>query len=93
MRTIETALWPLERPTPDGGMGVFLGEVGSASLADLEEGECVLLVEPNELQAKAVIRIIGLHGLRWWFGDIGDAGAIHVIYPASGAGSPDIASA
>jgi hypothetical protein len=82
VRTIETALWPLEKPTADVGVGVFLGDVHTSAPADLREGERVLLVEPNELQAEAIVRMVELNGRRWWFGDIGDPDAIQVIYPA-----------
>jgi len=49
-------------------------------LADLREGERVLLVEPNELEAEATVRTIEVDGRRWWFGEIGDPDAIQVIY-------------
>lgn len=87
MRTIETALWPLEKPTPDVGEGVFLGEERAPALAGLTEGERVLLVEPNELQAEATVRMIAVGGRRWWFAEIGDPDAIQVIYPDPTAGS------
>jgi hypothetical protein len=83
MRTIETALWPLEQPAADTGIGVFLGDVHEPRLADLTEGEHVMLVEPNELQAEGTLRIIELDGRRVWFAEIGDQDAIHVIYPDS----------
>jgi hypothetical protein len=81
MRTIETALWPLEKPTPQMGIGVFLGEEHAPPLADLTEGERVLLVEPNELCAEAAVHKIELDGRTVWFGEIGDPDAIQVIYP------------
>ncbi|MBF6590452.1 MAG: hypothetical protein IVW57_07955 [Ktedonobacterales bacterium] len=83
MRTIETALWPLEKPTADVGVGVFLGDVTLPSLADLVEGERVLLVEPNELQAEGTLRMVELGGRHVWFAEIGDPDAIRVIYPDS----------
>lgn len=82
MRTIETALWPLEKPAAMG-VGVFLGEERAPALADLSEGERVLLVEPNELQAEGILRILDLGGRRVWFAEIGDPTTIQVIYPDS----------
>ena len=81
MRTIETALWPTEQPTVDMGMGVFLGDVDEPRLADLTEGERVVLVDPNELQAEATLRTIELGGRLVWFAEIGDPDSIQVIYP------------
>jgi hypothetical protein len=81
MRTIETALWPLEQPSPDVGVGVFLGEEQDPRLAGLAEGERVLLVEPHELQAEATVRALALGGRRVWFGEIGDPDGIRVTYP------------
>ncbi len=83
MRTIETSLWPLEKPTADVGIGVFLGEVQAPALADLMDGERVLLVEPNELQAEGTLHTIELGGRQLWFAEIGDPDAIQVIYPDS----------
>jgi hypothetical protein len=83
MRTIETALWPLEKPAADVGVGVFLGDVTLPALADLVEGERVLLMEPNELQAEAILRAITLDGRRVWFAEIGNPDAIQVVYPDS----------
>lgn len=81
MRTVETALWPLERPEARIGLGVFLGEERALELAGLSEGERVVLVEPNELQAEAIVRLVEVSGRRFWFGEIGDPEAIQVIYP------------
>lgn len=81
MRTIETALWPLEKPAEHVGLGVFLGEEQAPALADLYEGERVLLVEPNELQAEGTVRKIAVGRRIFWFGEIGDRDAIQVIYP------------
>lgn len=83
MHTIETALWPLEKPAADMGIGVFLGEERAPALADLTEGERVLLVEPNELQAEGTLRLLDLGDRRVWFAEIGDPSAIQVIYPDS----------
>jgi hypothetical protein len=81
MRTIETTLWPLERPAANLGVGVFLGDMHDPALAGLVDGERVLLVEPNELQAEGTARLVELGGQRVWFGEIGDLDAIQVIYP------------
>jgi hypothetical protein len=83
VRTIETTLWPLEQPAVEMGVGVFLGEEQAPELADLTEGERVLLVEPNELQAKGTLHMIELGGRCVWFAEIGDPDAIEVIYPDS----------
>ncbi len=83
MRTIETALWPLEKPAADMGVGVFLGDEHAPTLADLTDGERVLLVEPNELQAEGTLRMLELGGRRVWFAEIGDPDAIQIIYPDS----------
>lgn len=76
-------MWPLEKPAPDVGVGVFLGDVTLPSLADPVEGERVLLVEPNELQAECTLRRLELGGRHVWFAEIGDPDAIQVIYPES----------
>lgn len=83
MRTLVTALWPLEQPAADVGVGVFLGEVKRPALADLVEGERVLLVEPNELEAEGTLLVLELDGRRVRFAAIGDPDAIRVIYPES----------
>lgn len=83
MRTIETALWPLEQPVANMGVGVFLGDVRDQTLADLKEGERVLVVEPNELQAEGTLRTMEFGGRRVWFAEIDDPDAIQVIYPDS----------
>jgi hypothetical protein len=81
MRTIETALWPLEKPAAEAGVGVFLGDVTLPVLADLMEGERVILEEPNELRAEGVLRVVELDGRRIWFAELSDPDAIEVIYP------------
>lgn len=81
MRTIETALWPLEEPANQVGVGVFLGEERDPALVDLQDGERVLLVEPNELRAVATVHRLTIDGRSVWFGAIGDRKDIEVIYP------------
>ena len=81
--TIVTALWPLEElPAVGIGWGVFLGLEDAPELADLTEGERVLLVEPNELQADATVHLVDVNERRAWFGEIGNRDAIRVMYPA-----------
>jgi hypothetical protein len=87
MRTIETALWPLERPSEDVGLGVLLGGVSDPEFAGLAEGERVLLIEPNELQVEATIRKLMVNSRTVWFGEIGDPTSIQVIYPSSSQSS------
>jgi hypothetical protein len=65
MRTSETTLWPLEKPAADVSVGVFLGALHTLGLADLIEGERVLLVEPNELRAEGTLRKITVDGRQW----------------------------
>ena len=83
MRTIEAALWPLEKPAAQWGFGVFLDEEHAPELAGLTEGERVLVIEPNELQAEGVVHRIEAGGRWFWFAEIGSQDAIQVIYPAS----------
>jgi hypothetical protein len=87
MRIIETALWPLEKPMAQMRVGVFLGDVTLPALSDLVEGERVVLVEPNELQAEGTLRLVELGGRRVWFAELIDPDAIEVIYPGQTAGS------
>jgi hypothetical protein len=78
MRTIETALWPPQRPEPFGE-GVFIGLEIDPRLANLDEGERVLLLETNELQVEAIVHKVLLNGRQVWFGEF--QGEIQVIYP------------
>ena len=83
MRTIETALWPLEQPAAGMGVGVFLGNEQAPELAGLMEGERVLLVEPNELQAEGTVHTVELSGRRVWFAELSHPDAIQTIYPST----------
>ena len=74
-----------ETSPADVGVGVFLGETQTPELADLMEGERVLLVEPDELRAEGTMRKINVSGRQWWFAEIADLDAIKVIYPESAA--------
>jgi hypothetical protein len=89
MRTIETTLWPLEKPVAEAGVGVFLGDVALPALADLVEGERVVLVEPNELRAEGTLRLVVLDGRRVWFAELIDPDAIEVIYPGQAVSPRD----
>ena len=63
----------------DLGRYIALGtESRNAELRGLEEGEHVLLKEPNELQAEAGIVGRMVRGERWWLGVL--TGEIEVIY-------------
>lgn len=88
MRTIEAALWPLEKPADPFGLGVYLGEEHAPDLDNLQDGERVMLVEPNELCAAATVHRLTLDGRLVWFAEIGDREAIEVIYPDSQADAP-----
>lgn len=78
MRTIETALWPPQQPTPFGE-GVYIGLENDLRLIGLNEGEHVLLLETNEVQVEAIVHKILLNGRQVWFGEF--QGEIQVIYP------------
>jgi hypothetical protein len=75
------------KPAADVSLGVFLGEAQARGLADLAEGERVLLVEPNELRAEGTVRKVNVGERQWWFAEIGDPDTIEVIYPESAAHS------
>ena len=77
MRTIETALWPLDQPT-GLGTGVYIGVESEPQVANLTEGERVLLVEPNEVQIEAILHKVVLNGRAVWFGEF--QGEFQVIY-------------
>ena len=84
LRTIETTLWPLEEHPEAGiGLSVYLNAADAPELAGLTEGERVLLVEPNELQADGIARLIEIDGRRYWYAEIGSRDAIQVIYRES----------
>lgn len=77
-------LW--ERPDFGLGLAVPLGrEDYSPELAELKDGENVLLVMPGELYAEGVARLIEAHGARWWFGVIESRAAIHDLAPDQAA--------
>ncbi len=76
-RTIETALWPPQQPTPLGE-GVYIGLENDPRLVGLTEGERVLLLETNEVQVEAIVHKLLLNGRQVWFGEF--QGKIQVIY-------------
>jgi len=78
VRTIETALWPPQQPTPLGA-GVYIGLENDPRLIGLSEGERVLLLETNEVQVEAIVHKLLLNGRQVWFGEF--QGEIQVIYP------------
>jgi len=80
MRTIETALWPLEvHPEAGVGLSIYLNTADAPELAGLTAGERVLLIEPNELMAEGVARQIEINGRSFWYAEIGSRDAIQVI--------------
>lgn len=85
MRTIETALWPPDLPT-GLGKGVYIGIEGEPQVANLMEGERVLLVEPNEVQIEAILHKVTLNDRVVWFGKF--QGEFEVIYQE--AVNPDL---
>ena len=89
MRTIETALWPPQQPTPLGE-GVYIGLEGDPRLTGLTEGDRVLLLETNEVQVEAIVHKLLLNGRQVWFGEF--QGEIQVIYPGDVAPTGQTAS-
>ena len=58
MQTMNSAWWPLKKPRADVDVGLCLGAATPPSLPDLGTDECVMPVEPNELQAAGTLRKI-----------------------------------
>lgn len=79
-----TALWPLEKPNPAWGFGVFLNVVDADEMKGLTEGEHVKLAELPELMVEdAIVHKVKAEGGRvFWFAEIGDEEATKVIYEA-----------
>ncbi len=81
MRHIETEFFPTEEHPEYGlGLSVYLGPADWPPLADLHEGEQVVLVEPGELEAEAIVRCVMVNGQRTWFGVLASRDAIRVTY-------------
>jgi hypothetical protein len=77
MRTIEGALFPAEEHPELGlGLSVYLGGAADPALAGLQEGERVLLIEPNELQATGVARQVLIRDQGYCFGELESRQAI-----------------
>jgi len=72
-----------ERPEYSLGLSVYLGPTDWPPLTGLIEGEHILLVEPNELQAEAKARRVEVNGVPTWFGELTSRDAIQVIYQPS----------
>ena len=85
MRTIVTELWPVEDHAPYS-MGIYMGVEGEPQVANLTEGERVLLVEPNEVQIEAILHKVTLNGRAVWFGEF--QGEFQVIYQETA--NPDL---
>ncbi len=94
MRTIETEFFPTEEHPEYGlGLSVYLGPADWPPLQDLHEGESILLVEPNELEAEATARLALVNERPTWFGVLASRDAIRVIYqPAPSANADPSAS-
>ena len=64
------------------GLSIPLGRVDrSPELANLTDGERVLLVEPGNLYAEGVVQVQEEGGYRWWYGVIESRAAIHTLAP------------
>ena len=84
MRIIETEFFPTEdHPEYGLGLSVYLGPADWPPLSGLQEGEHVLLVEPNELEAEAVARQVVVNERPTWFGVLASRDAIRVTYQPS----------
>jgi hypothetical protein len=67
---------------PGLGLSIPLGRVDrSPELANLKDGERVLLVEPGNLYAEGVAQAQLEGDSRWWYGVIESRAAIHTLAP------------
>jgi len=67
---------------PDLGLSMPLGRVDlSPELAELQDGERVLLVEPGELYAPAIVRPLEAQGYHFWYAVLDSRAAIHDLEP------------
>lgn len=67
---------------PGLGLSVPLGRVDlSPELAALRDGEHVLLVEPGELYAPAVVRPVEAGGHHFWYAVLESRAVIHDLEP------------
>ena len=71
---------------PGLGLSVPLGRVDlSPELAELADGEHVLLVEPGELFAPAIVRPVEAQGYHFWYAVLESRAAIHDLEPGQPA--------
>ena len=78
---------------PGLGLSVPLGRVDlSPELADLQEGERVLLVEPGELYAPAIVRPVEAAGLHFWYAVLEGRAVIHDLEPGQSVPAEALAS-
>lgn len=71
---------------PGLGLSVPLGRVDlSPELAELADGEHVLLVEPGELFAPAIVRPVEAQGYHFWYAVLESRAAIHDLEPGQSA--------
>ena len=67
---------------PGLGLSVPLGRQDrTPDLAELREGERVLLVEPDNLCAEGAVKPVDSGGYRYWFGILASMAAIRDIDP------------
>ena len=67
---------------PGLGLSVPLGRVDlSPELAELTDGERVLLVEPGDLYAPAIVRPVEAAGLHFWYAVLEGRPVIHDLEP------------
>ncbi len=81
LQTIETEFFPTEdHPELGLGLSIYLGPADWPPLRCLHDGEQILLVEPNELEADAIARQVMVNGQPTWFGVLTSRNDIRVIY-------------
>ena len=65
---ITTTLWP-EQEHPPFGMGYYVAPVDDAGLAQVVEGQRVILREEPDFEIQAIMhRVVAPGGADWWFG-------------------------
>lgn len=90
MRKIETEFFPTEdRPEYGLGLSVYLGPVDWPPLAGLRDRETILLVEPGELEAPAIVRLVRVHDQATWFGELASHDVIRVTWQRYAAAGQD----
>lgn len=75
---------------PDGSVRIPLGSASERTpdLLGLHDGERVLLVMPNELQAEAYVESDSRNGRTYWYGILDSIEAIQDIAPAPQPAEP-----